>query len=235
EPFARDLVKPDRLAEVAEAVKAEIDGVGLGCEADARSRRENLPARADPEDAGGAVERRPEVVAVSLVGRARVDRHAYAGPRAVAPRRRRERALQGDRGRDRCTRVGERGADAVAGVLEEPAATVRDRRARDRVVARERIWHGGGMLAPEPGAALDGGEEEGHRVGGCRSHAPSLSRRWAMSRPRRRRGRLAVVGRADWVATHKAAGWTRPSAISASSVGPIRGPHVGPPHVPHGP
>src|SRR5262249_44404230 len=153
----------------------EIDGVGLGREADARSSRENLPARADPEDAGGAVERRPEVVAISLVGRARVDRYTHTRPRAVTPRRRGDRALQGDRGRDRCTRVGERGADAVAGVLEEPAAAIGDRGPCDRIMTGQRVRHRGGIFLPETGAPLDVGEEERQGLEGYCAHATKSS------------------------------------------------------------
>src|SRR5262249_58134923 len=134
------------------------------------------------EDAGGAVERRPEVIAVPLIRRARVERDTHAQLWAIAPCRTGERALQDSRRRKGCARVGEGGAHAVPGVLEEPAAAVGDRDTRDRIMIGERVRHRGGVLLPEAGASLNVSEEEGHGLGGCRAHASTLSRGWPTSR-----------------------------------------------------
>jgi hypothetical protein len=135
---------------------------------------EDHAARTHAGTIGGAVCERPR--------RTRVERDAHARVRAVAPRRAAERPVHGHGSRERRGCVGERGVQAVAGVLEDPATAVGDGGARDRVVTHERIRHRGGVLPPETGVPLDVGEEEPHRVGGSPDHVPGLSRGRATSR-----------------------------------------------------
>src|SRR5262249_61848105 len=107
-------------------------------------------------------ERRAEVVGAPLVRRARVERDAHTQLRAVTPCRTGERTLESGGGRKRRGRVGERGAHAVPSVLEEPAAAVGDRGARDRIMTGERVRHRGGGAPPEAGGAPDGGGGDRH-------------------------------------------------------------------------
>ena len=110
---------------------------------------------------GDPVQRRPEVVALARLGRAGVQGHADLDARGLRPGLRRERRRGRAGGRERVARGGERRAERVADGLEDAAVVPLDGFAQESVVASQCGPHRLGALLPEPGAALDVGEEEG--------------------------------------------------------------------------
>ena len=73
-----------------------------------------------------------------------------------------QRPLGGGGGGDRRRDGGKDGAEGIADRLEDEAAVRLDRRAQQCVVAGEGDRHRPRLALPEPGAALDVGEEEGY-------------------------------------------------------------------------
>ena len=73
--------------------------------------------------------------------------------------------LQG--GGQRVQRIVKHGVDAVAGGLDQPAPVRPHRPASNLVVAGQRGAHALGVLLPEPGAALDVGEQKTDGGVGC--------------------------------------------------------------------
>jgi hypothetical protein len=86
---------------------------------------------------------------------------AHAKCDVVCRRRIGDRALQLQRRANGIERIVERRVQAVADHLDDDAAMILDRRARQRIVARQRIGHALRLLFPQPRAAFDIGEEQG--------------------------------------------------------------------------
>ena len=115
------------------------------------------------------VDRRAEPVAVTRFGRAEVDTDPAAELHERVVALGHQRVLvrdHPDRGR---TRIGERGDEPVARVLEDLATVVANRRACRGVVPGERDRHPVGIAAPESGAPGDVGHRERTRHA-CRAH-----------------------------------------------------------------
>jgi hypothetical protein len=67
--------------------------------------------------------------------------------------------------------MGKDGMQAIAGCLDHMAALLCNNVPHEAIVMGEGSLHGLRMLLPKPGAALNVGEEEGHRAKGkVRSH-----------------------------------------------------------------
>ena len=107
-----------------------------------------------------------EVVGVALLGVADVERHPRPERAGLRPRGSGERPLAGERRGERRGRGREGGAEGVADRLEDVAAVVRDRPAQQGIVPGDRGGHRPRQPLPELGAALDVGEEKGHRAAG---------------------------------------------------------------------
>ena len=128
-----------------------------------RAREQDLAAVAGREQARDAVERRAEVVAVALLGLAGVQRHAHPERPGRAPGFGRERALGGQRPRPSASGAVAKAAQKASptvlktwppcGLDRLRAAARRGGRAAAAIACRQAL--------PEPGAALDVGEEEG--------------------------------------------------------------------------
>jgi hypothetical protein len=126
-------------------------------------RRQDLAAVSGIPDAGSAVQRRAEVVVAAQFRFTGGDAHAH---------RQYERALRVDRGVDRRPRRAERGAHAVAGVLEHPAAARLDGGAQHVVVRGQCHPHGVRLVLLPPRRSLDVGEQERDGASGCSRHQP---------------------------------------------------------------
>ena len=121
---------------------------------------------AEREDARDAVERRAEVVAVALLGRPAVQRHAHPQRTRRAPRFGVQRALRGQRGGERSAGVGEDRVDAIADRFEDHATRAPRspgagwRRGAPGLPASPAL-----VLLPQLRAAFNIGEQEGERAG----------------------------------------------------------------------
>ena len=166
-----DLVRDLRLAEVLEAVRSQIAqrDIGRQCVAQQERRRvrhEDLLAVTDRRQTRDAVDGRAEVVAARFDRGPGVDPHPDAHrcdrrrPGAVA-----QAPLRIERGLERVFRAQECGAKGVADGLEDHAAVPFDGLAKHRVMTGERGSHHLAVALPELRAALDVGEQEGHRAG----------------------------------------------------------------------
>src|SRR5207249_6982274 len=87
-----------------------------------------------------------------------------------------QRPLSGYRRRDGIMGCGKDGVESISHRLERVTAMGLDRMAQESIVAGERGVHGGRMLLPELGAALDVREEEGDRS--C-SQWHGIASRWS--------------------------------------------------------
>jgi hypothetical protein len=123
------------------------------------------------------VERRPEVVAVPQLHRARMQRHPHAQRRGRRPWLVVQRALRFERGGNRVGRRVECGAERIAAGLEHVAVMRVDAMAQQRVVSRERCAHCGRLRFPEPRAAFDVGEQHRDGAGGRIGHGIGSRRR----------------------------------------------------------
>ena len=131
-------------------------------------------------DARGAIDGAAEIVAVTVLDGPHVnaasnrDRNAFRGGWID------KRALQRNRGFNGVRRIGEHGEHAVAHHLDDRAAAFHDRRAAERVVTHQCRTHPVRVLFPQPGAALDIGEEKRDFGGPTGGHAkPSPAARKA--------------------------------------------------------
>ena len=130
------------------------DQGGRGC------RQQHLAAVAGGHDARGAVEGRPEVVALALGGLAGVQAHAHAERPGLAPRLLHEARCAFRQALTPSTAESKTAMNPSPIVLttwpREPSTAP----AQDRVVALEGVLHGLLVLLPEPRAAFDVGEQE---------------------------------------------------------------------------
>ena len=157
-----DLLGP---IEVPKAVRPEVPELGSARQAvpgqDACHRRDqDLATVTDGEDAGRAVERRSEVVAVADLGGPRVDRHPDPELPDLAPVRVAQGALGIERGRDRGDGLREHREEAVAGRLDHGSVVALDGGPQQGIVERQRAGHLRGPLLPETGAPLDVRDQE---------------------------------------------------------------------------
>ncbi len=150
-PSARDLKHVDRLGDIAQPPRSQVDQVDSGEELRRRAVEQDLAAVAGRHHPRGAVEHRAEVVVAAQLGLAGGDAH---------PHRQFQRPLRGDGGVDGSTRRREHRAHPVAGVLEQPTVVRRNGFAQQLVVSRERGPHRVRVGFPPPGRPLDVGEQE---------------------------------------------------------------------------
>jgi len=171
------------MAQAAQATFAKVAQLGVGRQVLAHELfggegEEGLTAVACGEEARDAVEGRAKVVAVALVGGAGVQRHTHTYGFRQIPLLPLKGALSGKGGEESGGRGRKGGIDGIADGLEDMAAVLFDGVAEDGVVAREGSRHGGGMLLPQPGGALNVGEEKGDGAGRkLRHQAPPPARR----------------------------------------------------------
>src|SRR5918997_195423 len=92
----------------------------------------------------------------------RMDRHAHVDCANPVPVLFDERKLTGERCRYRVVAPVEGGADGVAEPLENIATMFLNGAAQQVIVARQSDLHIDGVAFPEPGAAFDVREQEGH-------------------------------------------------------------------------
>ena len=118
-----------------------------------RCGEEGLPAMPGGEEPGDAVYRRAEVVAASLLSRARVKRHASPDPAPPVPRLGEQRPLAGEC-RPECVGGGAKGrAEGITDRLENIASGSLDGTSQDLVVAKEGFVHRLGVSLPHSGGA----------------------------------------------------------------------------------
>jgi hypothetical protein len=127
-----------------------------------RPRHQHLPTVRESHDPRRPVDRAAEEVAVAALLYPNMQAAAHlegdtGGRTGVA-----ERQLQVDRCVNGVERVSKRRMNAIAQHLHDPAAIFGNGRARDRVVARERLAHPLGMLLPQLRTSLDIGEQKGY-------------------------------------------------------------------------
>ena len=178
EAFGVDLEEADRLGHVAQLVEAQVDELDVVRQR-ARPhdglRHHDLATVGRGHDAGAAVGRLSEVVAV-----AGHDRYPAVQPDPdaeglhAARGHLDQRPLGGDGGGDGIGRDVEAGEEPVAGELDHGAAVRGDGLAQDAVVEVHRRRHGVGVLLPLPRAGLDVGEHEG-QLGADVGHQPPPS------------------------------------------------------------
>jgi hypothetical protein len=132
--------------------------------------QERLSAVTRCEESRDTIGRRAEVVAVTQLHRARVQRHAHAELGGLGPWLAMERPLGLERGCDGVGRGRERGAEGVAAGLEDVAAMILDAMAQQRIVARQRRAHRCRMRLPQARAALDVREQQCDRAAGKVCH-----------------------------------------------------------------
>ena len=101
----------------------------------------------------GAIQHRPEIVAITFLSLTGGDTHTH---------RQLEQPFRFDRRVDRSTSRPERGAHPVPGVLEQPTAMSLDRRTQHPVMHRQSRAHRLGFGFPTTGRTLDIGEQERH-------------------------------------------------------------------------
>ena len=160
-----DLVHADRLRWVVERVRAEhsqrMQVVPLGHDELRRGRRQqDLPAMAERQQPGHAVQRRSEVVVVAPVRRAGVHGHPHRETADVRPIPRRKRLLCRH---GRIQRIGgqrECGVKAVSRRLEHVTAVRSNCRSQERVVQANRRLHRDAMVEPSQARAFDVSEQE---------------------------------------------------------------------------
>ena len=144
-------------------MRTQVEQQHLGRDAAARQagrdgRQEHLTAVPDGEDAGVAIERLAEEVALARLGGPRVDRHPDPERSGRAPPLVAQRALGGQRGVDGIRGLVEDREHPIAHRLDHGPMRVRDRVPEEPVVDRERRTHRLGLLLPQPRAALDVGQ-----------------------------------------------------------------------------
>ena len=168
QPGDRQLVHALRAGDPAQPVQPEIDqvevvGQGIAHECCAGAREHDLAPVRRRHQPARAVQRRAEVVAVALVHLAGVDAHADRQRSDRTPRLGRERAHRLHGSGDGIRDGRQRGVRTVAGGLEDAARVLLDGIAEDRVVTRQCLPHGVGMLFPQARRTLDVGAEEDGR------------------------------------------------------------------------
>ena len=150
--------------QVLEADPAEITQRDLirQTQADAvdhRLRQQHLAAVCCAHDACAAVDRRAEIVVVTVLDQADMQAAAHLQQHAFGGGRIGEGPQQRQRGVERVHRLLEGGEHAVAEHLHDDAAMGSDRGARQCVMARQRARHHLRLLFPETGTAFDIGEK----------------------------------------------------------------------------
>jgi len=170
------------------------------------ARYQNLPAVRDRQQACDPIERRSEVVTVALVRLAAVDRHPHEeldrSPIGVV-----EGMLRFDGGPDRVSCAGKHRHQAVAGMLDYVPGMGSDGGPDDLVMPCERAVHGGLVVLPATGAALDVGEDEGDRTRRERVHVTILPR----SRHTTQSDRSRSLHERGWVCQGSTARASQPS------------------------
>src|SRR5881296_4674516 len=121
---------------------------------------EDLLAVAGGQEAGGAIQRLPEVIASPRVRRAGVQGHPDLEAAGNGPRFCLGCVLDRRGSSHGGGRILERGVKGVAHGLEDVTAAGLDDPAEERVVAREGHAHRVGVLLPQTGTPLDVGKEE---------------------------------------------------------------------------
>jgi hypothetical protein len=159
-----------RLLQVLETVRAQVAKVRVSRESllhqgGSGLRQENLSSVRGSEEARHPVQRRSEVVATAWLDHAGVEGHPHPEGADLPPLLPEYGALGIEGSGDGCGSGGKSGADLVAHALEDTTAVGLDGAMHKDIVARERRFHRRSMLLPEPGAALDVGEEKGNGAG----------------------------------------------------------------------
>jgi hypothetical protein len=162
------LHQPLGTTQVLEAMYAQVAEPGpvrklIGGQLDRGRRQQHLAAVADRHDPRRAVDDRAEVVVGPCRRLPGVQPHPHPERSGGAPRLGGQVALGDKAGVGGRGGGGEDGHHPVAGRLDHLAVRAGDGGPQDAVVALEGGLHGLRELLPEPGAALDVGEQEDQR------------------------------------------------------------------------
>lgn len=170
EPGKVDLEEPFRLAEILQAMIAEVPERGPRWHLVANKFANSLGGQGLPSVPGGkhprgSIQGLAEIIAASELRDAAMKGHpnpdrGLGGPCFIG-----EGALGRFHRGDRAHRAGERGKEGVAHGLEDEALVRLDGVAQDLVVTGEGDAHRRRFALPELGAALDIGQEEGDGSG----------------------------------------------------------------------
>lgn len=138
----------------------------------------------DRQEPCTAIQRRSEVVPVSFVGVACVERHPDPEGCDITPIFGIQSSLDVDCRLQRHPRRREGRAELIPSCGEHHTVSGLDGQAHDRVVTREGTLHRVWVLLPSTGASLDVGEEKGHRPGWGWGHEPSCSVATVLRQPK---------------------------------------------------
>jgi hypothetical protein len=182
------------------------------------------------QEAGNAIQRRSEIVAVPLVGRAGVDRHPHAQPTDGREVGGLERPLRVEGRTGRGFGPGERRAERVADGPEHVPAVRRDGGPHEPVVKTHGLLHRRSVAIPPLRASFDVAEEKGHRprrnrnLAGAPVPAHSLRVRWSRRIPFWRPvPATGCVGGSVLTSSSSANRWTRSTGARPSEVEPTFG------------
>ena len=169
-----------RAAQVLEVMVPELDEPDRGRQGVAHQisrhlRAQHLARVRRAHQTGGAVQHRPEIVAVALLGDPGVEAHPDSQRTRLPPRLSLQGALARDRGVDGIVGGWKHGRHAVTGALHDVAAVRFDRFAQKGIMACQCLAHRLGVLLPEARGTLQVGEQERDRAGrAARSPHPLL-------------------------------------------------------------
>ena len=152
-PCCSDLEHPDRGRQIPQPPRPQIHQINSAEQTRRRLGQQDLTAVSGRHHPCGPIQNRSEIVALSQFG--------FAG-RQPHPHRQLQRPLRGHRRIHRGPGRGERGAHAVAGVFEQPAAVRLDRLAQHLVVGGQRHPHPLRVGLPPTGRTLRIGEQKRH-------------------------------------------------------------------------
>ena len=159
-------LRASKVAQLAHPQVGEHDVIGqrVDDEFGRRTRAQDLAARGQRPQSGGAVDRPSEVVAVAKLDLAGVQRHPDTHGLAQRPRLAGDRFLQLDGGGGRRRRPLEdrERRIALAARLDQPSAAGCDDLFDELVVSGQRHRHGVGVCLPGRCRPLDVGQQKGH-------------------------------------------------------------------------
>jgi hypothetical protein len=144
-----DLEHLNRGGEIPQPSRPQIDQIHAAQQTRRRPGQEDLPAVPGGHHPCRTIEHRAEVVRLAQLGLAGRQTHAH---------RQLQRPLRGHRRIHRTARRGERRADPVAGVFEQPAAVRLNRRPQHLVMGGQRRPHRLRIGFPPTGRTLHIGE-----------------------------------------------------------------------------
>ena len=189
----------DRGADASQLQPSQVDQLDPGHRPQHVGRRgahQNPATVSRTHQPGRPVQRRPEIVAVTFVGLARVQSHADAQLEPGRPRFAEQRTLRLHRRGHRVARSTEGHRDTIAATREHETLVSRHGVPKDVVVTFQRLSHLARKLIPPPRRVLHVREQERHRSGRPRQlHTISIAPNPTAPRPAQsRRPLLGPLG-----------------------------------------